>query len=137
MLEKYGDFDEAYRMIDDWPFLLKFLRAGQRIHFFDRLVIKYRGGGVSSFDKLDHNYMMENDRVFQKEVLPFVKNKSKARWDYYCWKRRKRLLHDYYSRKKSSGCADIVMAVTVRLRMPWHTLKRLFEKNIMERIIKI
>ena len=122
VLKEFGYFDESYRMIDDHPFVLKYLREGNHIHFFDRCVIKYRGGGVSS-----------------AEVTPFAKNPKKILKQYMAWKRHRRLLNNYLierSRYENNRIMPIILQIMVRIKMPLYTMKRIVEKFVIERILK-
>ena len=56
LIDKYGMFDERYRIIEDYPRYLRLSREGVRIHFFDRVVVKYRMGGVSSQARFNEVY---------------------------------------------------------------------------------
>lgn len=91
-VEKYGLFDERYRLLEDHPMNLKLLRMGERIEFFDRVVVKYRGGGCSS--PLRYNAVYENDvnNVLTADVLPYTQKRIKMRCYFVNWKRKQRLL---------------------------------------------
>ena len=139
LIEEFGLFDENYRMIDDYPFVLKYLREGNKIHFFDRYVIKYRGGGVSSVGNCNLKYIEESDKIFSKEVMPFVKRPDKMLKDYLVWKRHRKLLNNYLIQKERYGNNRfilMILQVLVRIKMPIYTVKRIIEKYIIERILK-
>lgn len=86
VFDKYGLYDEKYRLIDDHPMVLRLLRQGVKIWFFDRVVIKYRLGGISYGNKFNAEYAKEADLVFKREVLPFTKNRKLAKKIYSDWK---------------------------------------------------
>ena len=139
VLKEFGYFDESYRMIDDHPFVLKYLREGNHIHFFDRCVIKYRGGGVSSAENCNLKYMEESDMIFANEVTPFAKNPKKILKQYMAWKRHRRLLNNYLierSRYENNCIMPIILQIMVRIKMPLYTMKRIVEKFVIERILK-
>ena len=91
-IEKYGLFDERYRLIEDHSMNLKLLRMGEKIHFYDRIVVKYREGGTSS--PLQYNPIYEKDvnLILTEEVLPFTEKPLNMKWKYYLWKREQSLL---------------------------------------------
>lgn len=79
--QKYGLYDENYRLIEDFPANLRFLRDGGRIVFFDREVIKYRGGGMSSVSAAGSNYERDMRLIFQNEIYPYTRYPKRAkRW---------------------------------------------------------
>ncbi|RYL95743.1 glycosyltransferase [Sporolactobacillus sp. THM7-4] len=67
----YGYLDESYKVLDDYPLYLKLARLGERIHFINRTIIKYRSGGISTGNT--KNPVLEADitRVLRKEILPY------------------------------------------------------------------
>lgn len=95
-MKKYGPYKEEYRLIDDYPFILKILRNGERIAFFDRVVVKYRKGGISSFENVNKAYLKENDKIFKNEVLPYVKDPAAAKERYAKWRKTTILERDQY-----------------------------------------
>lgn len=84
-IDCFGLQDETYKLIDDYPFYLYLLRQGVKIHFFDRVVIDYRAGGVSDAERISKEYLDESDYIMEKEVYPFV-DKEKAQYRYQRWK---------------------------------------------------
>ena len=70
--DKYGLFDEEYRLQEDGPNFLRGTRLGAKFGFVDIIGIKYRMGyGVSSNSRL--NPMLVNDitHMFEKEIIPY------------------------------------------------------------------
>ena len=47
----FGPYDERFRLIEDWPFLLKVTNNGYRMEYIGRPVLRYRAGGVSQHSK--------------------------------------------------------------------------------------
>ena len=45
---KFGLFDEKYRLLEDYPFVLHVTESGERIYYLDRPTIIYGSGGVSN-----------------------------------------------------------------------------------------
>ena len=100
-LKKLGFYDERYRMIEDYPAYLKLLRQGGRIGFFDRVVIRYRDGGMSSEgSSYSENYIHDYNRIVREEILPYTRHPVAAknrlrRWNHnVCFDR-------WYNREKT------------------------------------
>jgi len=91
-------YDPSYKIIEDYPVILKMLRHNTKIHYFDRIVIKYRVGGISDGDNINSKYLKESDRLFKNEVLPYTTNKFKARLEYYKWKKNIKKYQNYKKR---------------------------------------
>lgn len=77
IIEKYGRFDEKYKLQEDGPFLLRATRNGDKIYLYDGVTLRYMlGNGVSSGK--DNNPILVNDviNMFENEVVPFEKDFS-------------------------------------------------------------
>lgn len=85
-LEQYGYFDEAYFLLEDYPYALRLLRKKIPIDYWDRPVVKYRQGGVSSPQNFNKLYEHDSDLNFKKEILPYTKHPIRARIWYQYWK---------------------------------------------------
>lgn len=67
LVDKYGFVEEGYVHLEDWPRYINLMEHGIRIHFYDRILIKYRIGGITDeitnedlkndFRKLNQKYM--------------------------------------------------------------------------------
>lgn len=53
LLEQYGFVPEGYKHLEDWPRYLELLKHGVKIGFFERILIRYRLGGISGSKNLD------------------------------------------------------------------------------------
>lgn len=89
--EKYGFFDESYYLIEDYPYILSYVRKNGRIDYFDRPCIKYRCGGVSSSARFNAIYEKDSDLIIQNEILPYVRFKIWYRLIYGQWKRNQKI----------------------------------------------
>lgn len=89
---KYGCYDEGYRLIEDHPAILKLLRMGEPIVFFDRTVVQCRTGGASSAQKYNETYARDVDRILTYEILPYTKHPKAMKRAYTQWKREQRIL---------------------------------------------
>lgn len=84
--DKYGYCDEAYVLLDDYPYVMKLLRENVRIDYWNRSVIKYRKGGISSPQNFNSVYEQDLDLNFQTEIFPYTKHKVRAYLQYHWWK---------------------------------------------------
>ena len=89
---KYGIYDENYRLIEDHPAILKLLRMGESIVFFDRVVVKCRVGGASSAQNYNEAYARDVDRILTQEVLPYTQHPKTMKRAYAQWKREQGIL---------------------------------------------
>jgi len=87
VLDYLGGYDETYRLIEDYSFNMQALRSGFPIAFWNRTVIKYREGGISSASNIVlEEYMKEADLLFNKDILPYSKHPFKSKRKYKRWK---------------------------------------------------
>lgn len=85
-LERFGLYDETYRLVEDYPYVLSYIRNGGKIDFFDETVIRYRDGGTSSSEKFNQIYEKDSDEIFKREILPYVRHKGFYEKMYLQWK---------------------------------------------------
>ena len=130
-----GGYDEQYSLIEDYPSNMKLLRQGIKIHFWDRIVINYRSGGISSCDKISDNYLEQSDKIFHQEILPYVSNKRIAKKNYSSWRRATTIIADRirlgkkFKKEKSIGNKLLYYFITT-LKHPSFSLKVLKNKLI-------
>ncbi|MDP4142956.1 MAG: glycosyltransferase [Bacillota bacterium] len=67
--EKYGYFNEEYRLLEDYPKYLKIVREGEKIYFLNIPLIKYRLGGVSTSKKPNPILAQDLALSIKKEIL--------------------------------------------------------------------
>ncbi|MDN3954874.1 glycosyltransferase [Sporolactobacillus laevolacticus] len=77
LFEVYGFLDERYTFLDDYPLYLKLTRIGERIHFFNRTIIKYRLGGISTRKAKNPVFEADINRILKQEILPYKEKISK------------------------------------------------------------
>lgn len=94
-MKQYGYYDENYRNLDDYTLNMKLLRNHVKICFFDRVYVKYRSSGVSAMANSNDFYLEESDKVFAKEILPYVQNTKRAQKKYNAWKMRRQTDREY------------------------------------------
>ncbi len=90
VFEKFGFFDENYRLLEDFPFYLKLSRNGVKINFIDKPLIKYRLGGIST-SNLSFEYIHDLFKVVNMEIFKYKRDFKK----YYDYKEA------YFNYKKS------------------------------------
>jgi len=74
--ERYGPYDENYRIDEDRPMWLRISRLGCPIHYMDRITTKYRSGGISKQNSRAHEkprtwYIEDLIRIWELEILPY------------------------------------------------------------------
>ncbi|MBE6880770.1 MAG: glycosyltransferase [Ruminococcaceae bacterium] len=88
-IEKYGYFNKKIKYIEDHSMNLRLLRMGEKIRFFDRIVVRYNTGGISSYKKLNKAFEEDADRVQEYEVYPYVDDVEEAKRKYEEFKKDK------------------------------------------------
>lgn len=53
IFKEYGEFDEKYKLVEDWTYWIFILKKGVMIHFIDYPILNHREGGVSHYNKDD------------------------------------------------------------------------------------
>lgn len=128
---KYGLYDEGYRLIEDHPTVLKLLRLGEPIVFFDRTVVKCRTGGSSSAANYNEAYARDVDRILQQEVLPHTKHPGAMKRAFRRWKREQRILRKraaLYRRFGQGKAAKLCIGAWYYLHHPINVLCKLPKK---------
>lgn len=72
--------DERIPMIEDWPRWVNLLRAGVKFHFIDKVLVKYRVGGISTAKRMSlASYRSERLMRFYYQYPEWLKeNEDKA-----------------------------------------------------------
>ncbi|MDE6060554.1 MAG: glycosyltransferase [Clostridia bacterium] len=92
--ELINGYDEQYPLIEDYPANMKLLRNNVPILFWDRIVINYRVGGISSSERINNAYLDMSDKIFNNEILPYSNNKKRAQKEYKIWRNNTIWLRD-------------------------------------------
>jgi len=73
LINRYGMYDEEYRLLEDYPRWLYLTRKGCSIGFLQQYTVKYRKGGISCNRdaKIDKIYNDDLALVRKKEILPY------------------------------------------------------------------
>ncbi len=77
IFEKYGYFDERYKLIEDYSSALKFSRLGIRFNYFNFISFKHRDGGISHGNinggqNLNRQYDLDILNIMKHEILPYL-----------------------------------------------------------------
>lgn len=83
--EKYGPFDEHYRIDEDRPMWLRISRLGCPIHYMDRITAKFRSGGISKHNSRSYErprtwYVEDLIRIWELEILPYKEMLGDKLW---------------------------------------------------------
>ena len=130
---KYGCYDEGYRLIEDHPAVLKLLRLGEPISFFDRIAVKCRIGGTSSAENYNEVYARDVDRILTHEVLPYTQYPKTMERAYRQWKREQRILKKraaLFQRFGTGRAAKICIGLWYYLHHPIRVICKLPKKLI-------
>lgn len=84
--ELIDGYDEQYPQIEDYPSNMRLLRKNIPILFWNRIVINYRIGGISSSERINNAYLEMSDKIFNNEILPYSNNKKRAKKQYKLWR---------------------------------------------------
>jgi glycosyltransferase involved in cell wall biosynthesis len=88
-IEKYGYFDERYKLIEDYPMNLYLLRQGEKIVFWDRCAVKCRGSGISVAENNNETYNSDLELLFSLEQFAYSENAELVKSSYEKWKRKR------------------------------------------------
>ena len=74
LIDRYGMYDEEYRLLEDYPRWLYLTRNGCSIGFLPRYIAKYRNGGISHIRDANTDKIYNDDLALakEKEILPYV-----------------------------------------------------------------
>ena len=78
VFEKYGKFEEDYKLVEDWTYWLKITRLGEKMTYVDFPSLKHRDGGVSHNNEENippHVAVYYNDLLmaYKKLIMPYIK----------------------------------------------------------------
>ncbi len=98
--EKYGKYNENYRLIEDLPYYLNYLVQNGKIYFYDYETYIYMPGGITS-KKFDFNSQLNQDRIaiYKHSIFPYLrwfsfkeKRQLYFRYIFECYRNRKDLM---------------------------------------------
>ena len=85
--EKYGLFDEKYRLMEDYPNVVKTIKNNLNIGFIDKVCLEYRLGGVSN-GKPNKYYVKDLNNFYDELLCTYRKG-----FVHRCLKYRKRIFN--------------------------------------------
>lgn len=104
---RYNLYDERYRMIEDYPSYLKLLRENGTIAFYDRVVIRYRSGGISAEGQsVSEAFEKDFIELYHNEIIPYVKKPLRAKLRLSRWKKSVRFDRWYNREQEKSGNSE-------------------------------
>ena len=105
--KQYGYFDEAYILLEDHPMVLKLLKKGVKISFWNNIAIYYMNDGISSVTKLNKKYEQDVEKLLETEAKYQGHNVADIIAKYEA--RRNKLLHFYnnWTKKKYMKASKI------------------------------
>lgn len=119
-ITKMGLFDEKYRLLEDYPFVLKVTEEGERIYFLNRPTIIYGCDGVSN----SYSESFINDEIYlHKEIckrapLMLHSRLSQAymKYQYLHWKKYEKMINGIL--KYSNNQIDaFIIATKIKARI--------------------
>lgn len=121
-IKKYGICSKKYQLVDDYPTYLSLTRKGENIEFWDRIVIQYRSGGMSSPINFNQQYEKDSDLIFRNEIIKYTKYPLKRWFSYQKWKYwhkgEGRIL--FYQKKYQK---NRIKQLLISIRYPIHALR--------------
>lgn len=80
ILDKYGYLDEDYNYLEDYPRYLNISKSGCKIGFFNRKIIKYRLGGITTSGIINKKLLQDLKLVTEKECIDYLKKNWNKEW---------------------------------------------------------
>ena len=70
IFEKYGLFDESYKLMEDWPTWIKLIKNGEKIKFIQTVAAVYTLGGLSTAKSALTDILLSDIHLlYEKEIL--------------------------------------------------------------------
>ena len=105
-MDASGGYDETYHYVEDYPWNLKMIRQGYSVCLWERIVIKYRWGGISSPARFDRKYFTDSIRILWKEILPYSSHKKRDIKDFCKWLKGQLRGKYFVPLKKNNGFVE-------------------------------
>lgn len=146
VFEKYGYFNEKYKLVEDWSYWLYLLRSGEKIYYSNFSALCHRDGGVSHSNTATNDlpshvkqYFMDMINIYANEVLPYV-GQFRTSEKYKILKKYNHSII-YYSGYISGLSKYLIQLDEVRLAdkklkyyWKWKTFLSMFNVGILEKI---
>jgi len=105
--EKFGDLDEEFYLIEDYPMHLRMIREGYKIHYENFAAVRHRNGGISrgnvgGLTKSAYWYHLDILKIREKYVKPYYEMMSREAaedvrdkaWTEEKWTKEQVMLYD-------------------------------------------
>ena len=127
LYDELSGFDEAYRLLEDWPMWLRLTRCGIKIEYINYLSAKYRLGGVTS----TRSPILHNDLILmlEQEILPYRELFTGRQWRAIQTKYKMELHRSEFTRGDVSNMQRIFFLV----RHPRILLMRIRQRRLRKK----
>ena len=130
--DNFGFYDEIYKLLDDRPAYLKYVRNNNKMNLaYDIVSIRYRQGGISTTNEMTpvkEQFAKELALAIEREIVPYM--------DRFSWQEKRRINASYLLIKNYSD-NYIKRVITIR-RYPDEIVRRGCNKiiNILKNAIR-
>lgn len=84
-MKEHLPYNEEYRLIEDHPMNLRWVREGVVFGFHERITLKYRCGGVSAPVHCNSRYLKDVKQIYHNEILPYTTHPFRTRFCHTKW----------------------------------------------------
>lgn len=70
--DRFGYFDETYKLVEDWSYFLQQTRAGRIAIYVDFSALRHREGGISHNGAPSQLFWNDMLTIKEREILPFL-----------------------------------------------------------------
>lgn len=105
LVDRYGFLDDSYRHLEDWPRYLDWLSKGVKGGFYDRILIRYYDGGITSKKITDKDMLRDLTMVIDRNLKSHLMPDSiwKAKQYVLAWGAGGGFLKNYKAWEKAVG----------------------------------
>ncbi len=123
---KYGLFDEKYRLLEDYPKIMQMLRCDEQIFFWDKVAVRCRNKGVSSY--LSNNNLLDKDMItlLNRELLRYGKDREQILADFSNWDAKNKMLKRFYHDKTTLE-TGVLKKILFFSKYPYFSLRELLK----------
>ncbi|MDD6224191.1 MAG: glycosyltransferase [bacterium] len=144
VFEKYGNFNEDYKYVEDWSYWLYVLRSGEKIYYANFDTLCHRDGGISH-STYTKDTIPPHVKQYYKDILCIYKNEVIPYLNKFSTKEKYRILRQYNETILYYSCFVPSLASNIKIfdnaRLDDKKLKYYWKfqtiKRIAKQIIKI
>lgn len=125
-IEKFGQCDERFRLIEDAPMVLTVWSRNGTIGFWDRVAVKHRTGGVSSSANISSTYENDLNNIYELVIKPNSNNlkRDKKRYFRYIARHKRSMKFEHYRMKHRNQKIRLLMiGIWFYSKYPVNTIK--------------